>query len=112
MSFPYRTHPVQRFPWLQLERGYTALGVYLAARMREEGSRHIAIDGYSGVRWEHFIDALGHALREHGLAPRYVCAEACFQPEANLDQMLRPFLTGDPVFGRLYHGHIDELWDA
>ena len=110
MSFPYRTHPVHRFPWLQLAQGYTALAAYLLTEVRE-GVPLVAIDGFSGIRWAPFIEALCQALRADNLEPLLIDAETCLLPEGEIEQLLRPFLTNDPVFGRLYHGHLDELWD-
>jgi mannose-6-phosphate isomerase class I len=64
------------------------------------------------VRWEPFVESLAAALRGLGLQPRWLSTERCFLPETELRRMLHPFLTDDPVFGRLYHGHLTEMWDG
>jgi len=114
MTAPYRLAPVHRFPWLNLSQGYTALAAWLAraAGAVEGRPPRVAIDGFSGVRWAPFIAALTGALQEQGMAaPLCLSAEGCLQPEDALAAHLRPFLTDDPVFGRLYRGHLAELWD-
>ncbi len=113
MNGHYRLSPVHKYPWLQLESGYAALAARLANAARATTSPlRVAIDGYSGVRWAPFMTKLREALRDEGLAaPRCITTEECFQSEDTLARTLQPFLTGDPVFGRLYHGHLAELWD-
>jgi len=109
----YRTHPVHEFPWLGLERGYSALAERVTAATDTSGTTtRVVIDGFSGVRWTPLIEGLVDALRRHGLTPRCVSTDELFQPAPTLRGMLRPFLTDDPVFGRLFHGHLTEMWDS
>ncbi len=112
MTDAYRLLPVHRFPWFRLDQGYATLAAHLArAADASSGPVRVAIDGFSGVRWPLFIGGLADALREHGGAPHFVSTETCFLEEESLQRTLHPFLTDDPVFGRLYRGVLADLWD-
>jgi len=110
---PYRTHPVHVFPWLELSVGYDALAIELvrgAAQAAAPGL--IAIDGFIGVPWDRFADRLRAALGRCSVEARWFSTARCFLPVDRIDQMLAPTLTDDPVFGRLFRGHLEELWDT
>src|SRR6266516_2539070 len=112
MDTAYRTHPVHTFPWLRLESGYHALVEYIATAVGRSGATtRVVIDGFSGVRWMPLMDALVDQLRRSGLEPRCFSTGVCFRPELDLKHMLQPLLTDDPVFGRLFRGHLSEMWE-
>lgn len=113
MTGGYRLSPVHRFPWFRLNQGYAALAAHLVgAAGASSGPVRVAIDGFSGVLWPLFIAGLTDALRDHGgAAPRFFSTETCFLEEETLQWILHPFLTEDPVFGRLYRGVLANLWD-
>ncbi len=109
----YRTHPVHELPGLAVESGYAALAAQVA---RCAGSRTspalVVIDGFSGVQWDEFDALLRQAMEEAHLAAQWCSTASCFLPPAQVDALLAPNLTSDPVFGRIFHGHLEELWDA
>jgi len=109
----YRTHPVHVFPWLDVRAGHEALAARLAHRMDGAAAPAlVAIDGFVGVDWDTFIGHLRAALDRRGVAAHWLSTEECFLPPAQVDTLLASTLTDDPVFGRLYRGHLEELWDA
>jgi mannose-6-phosphate isomerase class I len=79
---------------------------------RSTGPLTIAIDGYSGVRWDVFMAGLSRELEAWNLTTTCFSVERCLPPESVLHDMLYPFLTDDPVFGCIFHGHLADLWDA
>lgn len=113
MATTYRTYPVHLFPWLQLSRGYQSLAALLRAHVeKHSGPLTIAIDGFSGVRWDLFLTGLCQELDASGVPTTCFSTEGCLPSETVLLDMLQPFLTDDPVFGRIFHGHLADLWDG
>ena len=110
---PYRTHPVHIFPWLDVRAGYDALAAELERRRQGTSERAlVVIDGFVGQQWNLFIDRLRAALDRLGVAANWLSTESCFLAAAEIDQLLTTALTDDPVFGRVFRGHLEELWDA
>ncbi|QBD82968.1 hypothetical protein EPA93_46210 [Ktedonosporobacter rubrisoli] len=106
----YITHPVQQFSWLTIEQGYSALARRLQQAI-EGGMKVLLIDGFIGVRWQEFISCLRKELEKQ--TRKEICwhsTEACLRTTGEIRCMLEPFLTADPVFGRLFHGTLQELW--
>ncbi|TMD69425.1 MAG: hypothetical protein E6I91_02090, partial [Chloroflexi bacterium] len=111
-SATYRTHPVHVFPWLEIQAGHNTLAEALYQLVSiSPASQLIVIDGFVGLQWEIFISALQTAL--HRLTPhtRWLSTETCFRPAAEIRDLLALSLTSDPVFGRFFRGHLEELWD-
>ena len=109
----YRTHPVHETPGLTLEAGYEPLANRVRRCVEEAGPRAVVvIDGFTGVPWATFVTTLTDALTHAGLSADWYSTETCFLPSARIDALLARTLTQDPVLGRIYHGHLDELWDA
>lgn len=111
----YRTHPIHVFPWLHLEEGHTALARTLLHAITQQSSPGLlVIDGFVGVCWNSFIDQLRSAL--HALAPEqdicWLSTETCFRSASEIRQLLAISLTDDPVFGRVFHGDLQDLWCA
>lgn len=124
-ALSYRLYPVHSFPWLQVDSGYEKLAhaIHIAsaedAIQRDPESisqtippRVIAIDGFVGVEWQSFITLLSSAFESDGCDILWLSTESCFLPPEDINCHLEPWLTDDPVFGRLYQGHLEELWDA
>lgn len=116
----YRTHPVHAFPWLEIGAGHEALTVELQRRI--EQSAHldptpavqaglIVIDGFIGLEWSHLLDSLRAAFARQGISARLLATDDCFLPSEQIDTLLASTLTADPVFGRIFHGRLEELWD-
>ena len=111
-SASYRTHPVHIFPWLDVGLGHDALAEMLCQQVCSFPKRQLlVIDGFVGVQWEIFIAELRDALNRR-TRTRWFSTNMCFRPTDEITQILAPSLTKDPVFGRLFHGHLEELWRA
>lgn len=109
----YRTIPIHTLPWLSIHTGHDYLASELKRLLRETGGpARIVIDGFSGVQWGTFIGCLRAELIRRGVSARWISTEHCLLPPERVDDLLAPFLTSDPVFGRLFHGHLDDLWDT
>lgn len=112
-NYVYRTEPIHMFPELQIERGHSGLAQQIFARLQDDDSSMlISIDGFVGLPWAPFITQLRTAFDQLGIQAHWLSTDICFLPEEQLDQVLESSLTSDPVFGRLYHGTLTELWDA
>lgn len=133
----YRTHPVHRVAGLAIASGYAALAAEISDLRRRVALPIVVIDGFVGVQWEEFAVRLraaldeqaghtGHASRSAGeaapvgtfdKAAHATPGEIEWSPTADLfaqpreiERLLASYLTDDPVFGRLYHGQLPELW--
>ncbi len=111
----YRTHPVHRFDWLDVQEGHDALAAriheYVTAATAKTETPLVVLEGYIGVQWELFVNGLRRALADRGVTGNWVATDGCLLSADRIDELLQPVLTDDPVFGRLHRGHLDELWD-
>lgn len=110
----YRTHPVNEFPFLRLEAGYPALARSIERLLGPrpgDSPPLVAIDGFVGTDWGSVRDRLGEALRALGQDVEWLPTASVFSSPEEVERRLWPFLTDDPVFGRLYRGRLEELWD-
>ena len=108
----YRTAPVHELPGFAVEAGYEALAAAIHRRIQDVGpGTLVVIDGFAGTRWSPFIDALRASLERVGVAAQWCTTAGCFLPDRRIEEILASTLTADPVFGRLFRGHIEELWD-
>lgn len=108
----YRTHPTHHFPWLEIKTGHSALAATLYdLASRESGSRLVVIDGFVGLEWDQFISALRETLSQFTPHARWLSTEQCFQSAEAIEDFLAPSLTSDPVFGQIFHGHLEDLWE-
>ena len=113
VAVTYRTHPVHVMPGFAVHEGYDALAADLQRRLERAGPRPlVVIDGFVGTRWDLFVAGLRAALERRGLTARWHSTAACFLCASRIEEILAPHLTDDPVFGRLWRGHLEELWDA
>jgi mannose-6-phosphate isomerase class I len=100
-------------PGFAVGAGYDALAADLQRRLKRRDPRPlVVIDGFVSTQWDPFVAGLRAALERRGLAARWHSTAACFLPASRIDEILAPDLTDDPVFGRLWRGHLEELWDA
>ncbi|MDY6877239.1 MAG: class I mannose-6-phosphate isomerase [Chloroflexota bacterium] len=72
----------------------------------------IGIDGYVGTDWPATIERLETAFVEKGIRSVFLNAEDCLKSEAEIDEILQPYLGDDPVFGRLYKKGLKSLYDS
>lgn len=108
----YRTHPVHMFPSLGIGEGYDVIAVELKGRI--DSTSHpalVIVDGFVGLEWQTFVTRLRAALNRIGVIVRVLSTDPCFLPSAEIARFLTPFLPDDPIFGRLFHGHLEDLWD-
>jgi len=109
----YRTQPIHTMPDFTVGEGYEALAARVREHIAAAGPRPlIVIDGFVGTQWSAFIGRLRAALDGAGVAACWRSTADCFLPASRIDALLAPVLTDDPVFGRLYHGRLEEWWDA
>ena len=112
----YRTHPVHRFDWLDIQKGHEALAAriheYVTTARVKTVAPLVALEGFIGVRWELFVNRLRDALADRGITGNWLATDTCFLHADRIDELLRPALTDDPVFGRLNRGHLEDLWDS
>jgi len=77
------------------------------------GQRHVIIDGYGGVLWEHFRDQLHAALETKGVAATWLDVNTALHPEADINARVEPFLGGDdPIFGTRFSGTLADFFDV
>ena len=92
--------------------GYTALARQIAAQVAV-GCRQFVIDGYGGVFWEVFREALAQALATLGLRAVWTEAQTALKPAADVDRLIAPFLGGnDPLFGTRFTGTLADFFEA
>lgn len=108
----YRTQPVHILPQLRLQVGYAEL----AQRLREyiveaQAPALIVIDGFVGVQWLVFARHLHTVQQQQAIGADCLSTMICFRPAEQIEQRLASTLTGDPVFGRVFQGHLEELWE-
>jgi mannose-6-phosphate isomerase class I len=108
----YDTHPIHMFPWLAIQQGHTTLARQVCAFIQQASTPIISIDGFVGLEWSVFIDGLQAALADLSVEVAWLSTESCLLPAEQIAAKLDTYLTDDPVFGRLFHGHLEELWDA
>ena len=112
-SWAYRTHPIHIFPSLDIDKGYVTLAHELIQHLqRASTSALIVIDGFVGLQWHVFIDSLQVAIEAENIDVQWYSTASCFLPAEQINTLLAPTLTTDPVFGRLFRGHLEELWDT
>jgi len=91
----YNPYPGQPIKAGRIELGFSALARRLAAH------EHVVLDGMAGVMWEDFQIRLSAALAQLGVQYEWINVAAAFRDEAEVNQLIAPFLGGnDPLFGR------------
>ena len=109
----YNTHPVHIFPQLALHQGHAALAQQLSDSIQDAAHPVlISVEGFVGLEWSAFIAGLQAALTP--LCPDlcWLSTDVCLLPADQIAAKLNTSLTDDPVFGRLFHGHLEELWNT
>ncbi len=87
------------YPTLKIEAGKIAEGFEsLAQQIATE--KQVIIDGYVGVFYSEFQEKLDAELTKLGKKAVWKSMDIALKPEADIDQMIAPFLGGnDPLFG-------------
>ncbi len=72
----------------------------------------VVMDGYGGVLWEQFVGNLNEACIRKGIQVNWLCVDAAWKSESEIDQLIEPYLGGnDPIFGKLYSGELADFFD-
>lgn len=87
------------YPSLELGSGKVNTGLdSLAKEISNE--KIVVIDGYVGVFYNRIRQQVDDALKALDKSVHWVFAESALKPEAEIDQIIEPFLGGDdPIFG-------------
>ncbi len=103
----YRLHPSHALPSGGIDLGFDAL----AARLPTSGV--VAVDGFVGIDWVGFREALDAALKRRGVRADWVDMAMALKPEAEIEAVVAPFLGGDdPIFGRRFTGSLRDFFRA
>jgi mannose-6-phosphate isomerase class I len=107
--FPGRTPTYDRFPHIAVDghacdRGWDAI----ASRLAAAGARVLTIECYVEVLDEEVLPALVARLKP----ARVIDTATLFKPVAQIEAMVQPGLTDDPVFGRLSGLEMGDFLDA
>ena len=71
----------------------------------------LAIDGFLGVEWQRFISAMKDSLVEAGFSAETIDIASCYKPLSENEKIINPYLSGDPFFGRIFDGHLEDFLD-
>jgi len=111
-------HPPISKSWEQLlvrgQKKITQLIAEMAGRWRDFGRKQacrIALDGHLGVDWPKLIPPLVRAFREKGLAASFWDAGQFLKKNNQLQEIVGRCLPEDPIFGRIYDGGLEDLFD-
>lgn len=105
----YRLYPSIPMPEGRIDVGTHALAEHLVPVLDRGGT--VLFDGYPGVLWERLRRDVIEALEGTGLRPSWHDVRTAMLEEAELDRMLEPYLTDDPVFGKRFPGHLRDFFN-
>lgn len=100
------------YPGFPIDPGEIDLG-YGALAQRLKDSRTVIVDGYGGVFWESFREALDAEFKRLGLHTAWLNINVALRSTKQIEQLVEPFLGGDdPLFGTRFTGKLDDFFDA
>jgi len=77
------------------------------------GHRRVRIDGYVGVFWNHFKQALEQAFTDKGITTTWVDVSEARRDQDAIAALTEPFLGGnDPLFGKRCDRQLAEFFDT
>ncbi|MEM7031343.1 MAG: class I mannose-6-phosphate isomerase [Chloroflexota bacterium] len=89
----------------KIDLGYANLARQL------QGHATIIIDGYGGVLWGDFSEALNAALHDQGIQAKWTNINQALKPEPEIEKLVEPFLGGDdPIFGTRFTGSLSDFF--
>ena len=84
---------------------------YITTLVKDNISRKagatIGIDGYIGVVWKVLISKLKESFKELQLDFELLDVANFYKPSDYIENIVKPFLTCDPHFGRIFEGEIE-----
>ncbi len=72
----------------------------------------LAFDGFLGVEWQKFISAMKKSLVEAGFNTETINVVSYYKSPSENEEIINPYLTGDPFFGRIFDGHLEDFLDT
>ncbi len=98
-------------------RGMPSVVSAMAEAVAGDGDRTnrpcvVALDGYKGVAFGPLVEALARQLEGKGFRVTVVNINQAFRTKAQIEETIRPYLTDDPCFGRVYPGALGDLVDG
>ncbi len=92
----------------EVEHGFDSL----AGMASQTRPRTLAIDGPAALSWDTFPARLRDALAERGVSAELDDARRFFAPWEEIQRRTEAsLLSGDPVFGRIFEGELEDLFD-
>lgn len=108
---PFDTHPAFALMNGVIQSGYQYLAEQISSSVTQ-GLRVLVIDGFHGVDWDSFCEGLGGLIEKNDTPIEWVNITSCYKREADIQQMVEPFLGGDdPIFGTHYPLGIESFID-
>lgn len=102
----YDIYPAHEIGDGKIESGYAVLAKKIA------DYKVVMIDGYVGVFWDQFREALDQKLRSSGITVSWTNIEETLLPEKEIEKLVEPWLGGDdPIFGKRYPGNLIDFFD-
>lgn len=72
----------------------------------------LAIDGFLGVEWQNFVSAIKEFLVKAGFNTETINIASYYKSPSENERIINPYLTGDPFFGRIYDGRLEDFLDT
>jgi mannose-6-phosphate isomerase class I len=90
----YDLYPTLRIEDGKIDEGFASLARAVAVE------KQLIIDGYIGIFFDDFREKLTAELEKMGKSARWINISEALKSEAEIDQLIEPFLGGDdPIFG-------------
>ena len=100
-----------KFPAVKVDKklhaGYWKIGCEMQKRLKEKGGQVLVIDGYPGTRWDEIIGGLMESMFFGAM----IDVSTAYKSAADVEDMLRDYITDDRVFGVMCDKTIGEFFD-
>ena len=91
----------------ELDKVCLHIGSLVEDNISKKGRVIIGIDGYIGVEWNVLIHKLKEKFEELQIDFKLLDVADFYKPSDYIENMIKPFLTCDPHFGRIFEGEIE-----
>jgi len=75
------------------------------------GACILAIDGFLGVEWQELVSAIKVSLVKAEFDTETIDITSCYKSPSENEKIINPSLTGDPFFGRIFDGQLEDFLD-